>query len=503
MVADAVEEAARIRAHRAQAALLPKEWRERVPMLFSDYLWHAFSEPHERLWTWANAIETANSPRPFIAIWPRGRGKSTTAEIVVTDLGVRAVRNYCMYVCGTQDQADKHVSTIARLLENRRLAAYVPNIGRPRVGKNGTRSWSRSMMTTATGYTVEAIGLDRAVRGQKIDWARPDVIVFDDIDERHDSAHVINKKVESMTESIIPAGSTHAAILFAQNLIHAGSIASMLAKAGNEERAAQFLLNRIISGPYKAIEGLEIRKERVEDGFRWKITQGRSLWNGYDVGVCEEEINRTGPSAFARESQHEVDIDHPDALLRGEDFDNSRVYEHPDLIRIGIGVDPPGGATECGIVCVGTAKIGKDTHGYTLEDATQPAGVKTETWALEVLRCYYRNGADVVFVETNYGGDMAMAVIRQTKWLDAEGNLILDGSRINITKVVATRGKIVRAEPVATVYQQGRLHQVGDFPYLEKEWRQYVPGMKSPNRLDAHVWAVTGLQLIGSGWARA
>lgn len=440
----------------------------------------------------------STSPRPFVAIWPRGRGKSTTSEAVVADLGIRGARNYCLYVCSTQDQADKHVATIARMLESEHVARYAPTIGTPKVSQNGNKTWNRKTVTTATGFTIEAIGLDKAVRGQKIDWARPDLIVFDDIDELHDSELTTTKKEESITTSIIPARATNCAVLFVQNLIHPNSIASRLAKAANVEGAAQYLLNRIISGPFKAIDGLEYAKHKIGDVYRWVITAGESVWNGYDLRICEDEINAVGPSAYERESQNEVDGDHPDALMSQEDFDNTRLAAHPDLARIAVAVDPPGGATECGIVCGGRARIGGDWHGYTLEDATQPKGVRPEDWALAVLKCYYRHEADVVFVERNYGGDMASAVIRQTKWLDDDGKVILDGARVKIEEVVATRGKLVRAEPIATAFQQGRVHHVGEYPLLEKEWRQYVPGVKdSPNRLDAEVWLFTGLELVG------
>jgi reverse gyrase len=166
---------------------MPKGWNERIPALFGRYFWFPFSAPHDDLWTWEDGITLESSPRPFVAIWPRGRGKSTTTEAVVADVAIRGVRTYCLYVCATQDQADKHVATIARMLESDSVARYAPNVGNPKVSQNGNRTWNRKMVTTATGFTVEAIGLDKAVRGQKIDWARPDLIVFDDIDEKHDS----------------------------------------------------------------------------------------------------------------------------------------------------------------------------------------------------------------------------------------------------------------------------------------------------------------------------
>lgn len=476
---------------------LSDNWRIRVrKQLFGAYFWHDFSAPHVDLWEWANGIQARQSVRPFVAIWPRGRGKSTNAETSAADVGIRKVRDYVFYVSGTQAQADKHVQTIAHMLESDSVAKYAPGMGRPKVSQNGNRSWNRQRLTTASGFSVEAIGLDKAVRGGKIDWARPDYLLFDDIDERHDSEATRAKKEEIITDSIIPAGAAHAAVLFAQNLIYSGSIADALAKSPSDPTAAQFLLDRIISGPFAAVEGLTYEQEQIDDIFRWRL-KGRSLWKGYDIAVCEDEFNRVGPAAYLRESQNEVDGDAEYALLTQADFDRTRVTTHPDLARVGVAVDPPGGATECGITCGGKAKIGNDWHGYLLEDATTPKGSKPEQWALAALQCFWRNQADVMFVERNYGGDMATSTIRQTKWIDADDNVIIDGAKIKIVEVVATRGKVVRAEPVATAYQQGRIHNVGTFTAYEKEWRQYQPGDKdSPNRLDAGVWLMTGLELV-------
>lgn len=413
-------------------------------------------------------------------------------------MGVRGVRVYCLYVCATQDQADKHVATIARMLESEAVARFAPNVGRPQIRNNGNRTWNRKMVTTATGFTVEAIGLDKAVRGQKIDWARPDLIVFDDIDEVDDSELTTTKKETTITSSIIPAGSTNCAVLFVQNLIHPNSIANRLARKPNEQEAAQYLMQRRVSGPFAAVDGLRYERRQEGELWRWAIVGGESSWPGFDRAICEDELNRVGPLAYERESQNEVDGDAENALMTAADFERTRKTEHPDLVRVAVAVDPPGGATECGIVCGGKARIGNDWHGYLLEDATMPKGVKPEEWALAVLQCCYRHKADVIFVERNYGGDMVAANIRQAKWLDGDGNVIVDGSTLLIREVTATRGKVVRAEPIATVYQQGRGHNVGHFPALEKEWRQYVPGVtkESPNRLDAHTWLFTGLDLI-------
>lgn len=158
---------------------------------------------------------------------------------------------------------------------------------------------------------------------------------------------------------------------------------------------------------------------------------------------------------------------------------------HPDLSRVVVGVDPPGGATECGIVVVGMAQVNGQTHVYVLEDRSLRAS--PNGWAEAVLTAYNRNRADWVVGEQNYGGDMVEATIRQA----ASSR----GMDLSYKHVNATRGKAVRAEPVVALYEQGRAYHVGELPLLEEEMCTWVPGEspQSPNRVDALVWACTEL----------
>ena len=485
----------------AQSSTTVEDWHERVNAIFPAYFTHAMSDPHTAIWEWGAAIERTSAPRPFVAIWPRGRGKSTHAEAIAVDLGARGKRHYCMYVSGTQDQADKHIQTVARMMESEGARGYGPHIGTPRVGKNGGRTWNRSIMTTANGFTVEAVGLNKAVRGQKIDWARPDLIIFDDIDEKHDTPNATRKKVEVITGSILPAGADNTAVLFVQNLIHAESVADSLSKPSGETGSAQYLMNRVISGPYPAVDGLQYEAQPDGERVRWVITQGDSLWEGYDLSVCERELNRVGPSAFLLESQHEVDADKDNALLSQADFERTRILPPnapPALLKRAVGVDPPGGRGSCGIVAGGYGMIAGERHGYTIDDASTGPGASPEEWALEVLKCCARNNALLIIAEVNFGGDMVTETIRNTKWKDDTGRVLMDGARdVKIVQVRASRGKTLRAAPVAVLFQQGYAHHVGHFPALEKQWRTYEPdtGQDSPDRLDAEVWLYAGLGL--------
>jgi phage terminase large subunit-like protein len=162
-------------------------------------------------------------------------------------------------------------------------------------------------------------------------------------------------------------------------------------------------------------------------------------------------------------------------------LDEAKVETHPPLARIVVGLDPAvtsnPDSDETGIIVAG---VTGDGHYYVLEDCTIKAS--PDTWARVAVDAYHRHGADRVIGETNNGGDMIELLLRQ-----------VDPS-VSFRKVTATRGKLVRAEPVAALSEQNRLHLVGNFPRLEDELTNYTPiAPGSPDRMDAMVWAITEL----------
>lgn len=170
------------------------------------------------------------------------------------------------------------------------------------------------------------------------------------------------------------------------------------------------------------------------------------------------------------------------ALWTREAIERGRVREHPELVRIVIAIDPSVTAgensDECGIVAAG---LGVDDHGYVLADRS---GVFTaDVWAHRSVSLFDDMDADRIIAEVNNGGDLVESVIRTVR------------HNIAYEKVHASRGKVSRAEPVAALYEQGKVHHVGGFPQLEDELTNFVPGAlaKSPNRADALVWALTWL----------
>lgn len=195
-----------------------------------------------------------------------------------------------------------------------------------------------------------------------------------------------------------------------------------------------------------------------------------------------------------QEIDGEVLDDNPGALWKRDDIDKSRVLTAPPLQRIVVAIDPAAtssdGADDTGIVAAGVAMVDGVQHGYILHDLTchdTPMG-----WARKAVGAYTELRADRIIGEANNGGDMIEALVRT---IDASASY---------RKVTATRGKQVRAEPVASLYEQGRIHHVGSLPKLEDElceWDPADPTARSPNRLDAMVWAITDLMLSGPNTA--
>ncbi|MGE4429131.1 MAG: DNA-packaging protein [Sphingobium sp.] len=155
--------------------------------------------------------------------------------------------------------------------------------------------------------------------------------------------------------------------------------------------------------------------------------------------------------------------------------------------RIVVAVDPPASSTgdACGIVAVG---LGRDGRGYVIEDGSI-SGASPERWAAQVVAVAARHGAERIVAEANNGGEMVATVLRAAQ------------ADLPVRLVHASRGKSARAEPVAALYEGGRVCHVGAFPQMEDQMCAMLaaggycgPG-RSPDRADALVWALTELML--------
>lgn len=210
-------------------------------------------------------------------------------------------------------------------------------------------------------------------------------------------------------------------------------------------------------------------------------------------GFVEALEARYGGTALGRqELGGELICERRDALWQPKLIEAARVREAPELDRIVVAVDPPAtagpDADECGIVVAGVRAGVRpgESRVYVLADLSV-AGQSPAGWAGVVAAAFSAHGADRVVAEVNQGGDMVESVLRQV------------APQVSYRAVRATSGKRVRAEPVAALYEQGRVHHVGAFPALEDQMCSFTVagrgGIKSPDRLDALVWAVTELVL--------
>ena len=216
------------------------------------------------------------------------------------------------------------------------------------------------------------------------------------------------------------------------------------------------------------------------------VTRGTTFENVANLSTAfiREIVGRYEGTMLGRQELYaEVLSEMPGALWTRERIEKCRVAQAPPLTRIVVAIDPSvtSGveAAETGIVVAG---IGENGHGYVLEDLSCRAS--PDQWASQAVMAYHKHRADQIVAEVNNGGEMVEHVIRTVD------------PAVPFRAVHASRGKVARAEPVAALYEQGRVHHVGMFPDLESQMVMHLPGGVSPDRMDALVWALTDL-LVG------
>ena len=218
-----------------------------------------------------------------------------------------------------------------------------------------------------------------------------------------------------------------------------------------------------------------------------EITRGSTMDNRANLAsrFLERIQSRYAGTRLGRQELNaELLGDLPGAIWTQAAIDTYRVAKAPTLTRTVVAIDPAvtnaDESDEHGIIVVGMAD---DQTGYVIEDASKQ-GTPLD-WAREAVKLVHKYGADGVVVEVNQGGDMVAHTLRTVS------------PNLNIIEVRATRGKHVRAEPVAALYEQGRVRHVGHYPELENQMTQFTTagyeGENSPDRADALVWACTEL----------
>ena len=240
---------------------------------------------------------------------------------------------------------------------------------------------------------------------------------------------------------------------------------------------------------------LPLLKKIIEDAAT-VVTRAATASNAANLApsfVSEMTRRYAGTALGRQELLGEIVDERAGALWRRDWIETQRVSQAPDLRSVVVAVDPPVTATAksdaCGIVVAG---IGPDRRAYVIADRTVQGREPLE-WARAVAGAYKDFLADRVVAETNQGGDLVATILRQVN------------ENIPVRQVKATRGKWLRAEPVAALYAEGRVAHVGAFDALEDQMCVFgADGLakgKSPDRLDALVWALTDLMIDRTGEA--
>lgn len=223
------------------------------------------------------------------------------------------------------------------------------------------------------------------------------------------------------------------------------------------------------------------------------ITRGSTFDNAENLSpnaLLELQMRYGGTRLGQQELYGQVLDDNPGALWRRSMIDSARIPQSTDLppfTRVVVGVDPAVTSSDdsdfTGIVVCGMTN---DGQYYVLADDT--CKLSPQDWAQKAIQAYDDYKADRIVAETNNGGDLVINLFKQVR------------PSVSVRKVTATRGKALRAEPIAALYEQGRVHHVGYFGELEDEMCEWEQGanMKSPDRLDALVWALTDLSTNSS-----
>jgi len=208
--------------------------------------------------------------------------------------------------------------------------------------------------------------------------------------------------------------------------------------------------------------------------------------------LAEVTAKYGGTRLGRQELEGEVLSDREGALWSEALLEAAQIDEAPSPDRVVVAVDPPvtghKGSDDCGILVVGAVTQGppQDWRACVIADESV-SGASPQTWAKSAIDAYHRYGADRLVAEVNQGGDLVEAVVRQNDPL------------VSYRAVRASRGKVARAEPVAALYEQGRVKHLRGLGRLEDQMAEMTvrgfQGRGSPDRVDALVWALSDLMI--------
>lgn len=360
-------------------------------------------------------------------------------------VAIRAARKFLagkrvLYAAPTIDQVDRFWTETCRIFQD--------PIDQKIFNKNSTR------------HILELPGTERRIRA-KTAW-NADTLRGDYADELIlDEFQLMNEEVWGVVGAPMLADNNgDAAFIYTPP-----SLASRSASKANDPQHAAKMFKRI----------------KASGDPRWKLVHFSSHDNPHISSEALDELSNDMTALAYRMEIMAEDVDEaPGALWSRAIIDQGRLAAHPQqLFRVVVGVDPSATSDgdEAGIVTAGS--IGNE--GYVIaDDSLQGSPL---AWARAAVAAYHRHQADEIVAESNQGGEMVATTIATVD------------PNVRVRLVHANRGKQVRADPVAALYEHGRVHHIGHFHRLEDEMCLWLPGGPSPNRLDAMVYAITALKL--------
>lgn len=379
---------------------------------------------------------TGSEPRKIIRAGRRG-GK--TVGMAIYGVQEFLAGHRVLYAAPTQDQVERFWTEIVR--------ALIEPIDAKVFAKNETK------------HLIELPGTEQRIRA-KTAW-NADTLRGDYADRLIlDEYQLMNEEVwEVVGAPMLLDNNGRAVFIYTPPSLHSRSVS----KASDPQHAAKLF-----------------KRAQADTSGRWATYHFTSRDNPHISTDALDELAQDMTSLAYRMEIMAEDIDEvPGALWTRESIEQRRVKAAPTLERIVVAIDPSATATgdEAGIIVAGR----NGDHAYVLaDDSLQGSPL---TWARAAVAAYHRWKADRIVAEQNNGGEMVELTISTAD------------ATVPVKLVHASRGKQTRAEPVAALYEQGRVHHVGNFDALEDEQCLWTPGDPSPNRMDALVWAITELMI--------
>jgi len=408
-----------------------------------------------------------------LALKGRQQGVSTYTEgrffhRVTNRRGTRA------FILTHMDDATNNIFGMAK-----RFYDYCPAVVRPMLAASNAKELVFNRLDS--GYKVGTAGSKGTGRGETLQLFHGSEVAYWPNADTHVAGALQAVPDEPGTEIILESTSAGR-----QGLFYEMCVAAM---RGEGEYILVFM-PWFWQREYRKPVGVNFELTRDEAAYQeaYKLDLDQIAWRRAKITELNGVHNFRREYPATPEEAFEAEV--PGALWKREQIDKLRVAKAPDLKRVVVALDPSGGDKsrndEVGLVGAGADG---QKHGYVLAD--ESGRYSPDAWGRKAVALYHLLKADRIVAEANFGGQMVEHVIRTID------------PNVPVKLVHASRGKQARAEPVAALYEQDRMHHAGMFIGLEDEMVTWVPltSTDSPNRVDALVWAATELLIDGPGTA--